>query len=715
LLSILFATTTPAALSAADASWQVDANGNWTANANWTAASPNGSADTATFGNVITAGRTVTLNAPRTVGAVFFDSPQTYTLFSASNALTLSGPTGLTLNGSGGAIFNVGNLVLGANQVWTGNGSGFVRVQNAVTGNASLTKSGAFTLTLNGPNTFSGGLTLNAGTTEFGHDSAAGSGTLTLAGGTVRATGSSHTVANTVNVTADTVINGSQALTLSGPMTLSGGSRVFTIDNTAATTFSGPIGEQYYAGFTKAGSGQLILSTQNTFTGAIAVTAGTLTLRNQYALGDTGTWGNSVASGATLSLENNVTIKEGGFIFGGTGDGGVGALRSISGNNLFTAAINLDSSTTFSTDAGTLTLTGPVNVSQALTLTGAGNTTINQSVQGTASLTKTGSGTLTYTGPNTNTFTGQTTINAGTLVLSKNAGTDAIAGALTINHGATVRLDAANQIKDSGAVVTVNQGGTLALNNHSDAIAGLTLTGGSVTTGTGTLTLANTGNGTLTTNASTTAATISGNLGLAAYSHTFSIADGSALNDLLLNASLTGSGNLVKTGAGTLTFAGVSPGYTGSIFLKEGAISFLNDNLFSSSTDLTLAGGTLFLNDTSQLFDVLSITGSSIIDFGASSLLNVNALSVANDAILTVTNWTQSIDYFYAQFAPGTADLSRIVFANSSSPGAQWQSYDKQITPVPEPAIYGALLTAAGLGVWFWRRRYAHPNMECGG
>jgi fibronectin-binding autotransporter adhesin len=690
--------------SAADASWKFDANGVWTSSANWTASNPSATNDTATFGNVITADRVVSLDASRSIGDLFFNSSFAYTI-SGANALTLNASTGLTLNGSGNAILNVSALTLGSNQTWTGSGTGNVRVENSINGSSSLTKSGAFTLTLNGANTFSGGLQLNSGTTEFGSNTAAGTGTLTLAGGAIRATGSSRTLSNTVNVTADTVINGSQALTLSGPMTLSGGSKVFTVDNTALTTFSGSIGQQYAAGLTKAGSGQLVLSGNNTFTGAATVTDGTLTLRHQYALGDTGTWGNSVSSGATLALENNVSIKEGGFTFSGVGDGGVGALRNVSGNNTLSGSIGFGAATTLASDAGTLTLSGTITASQAITVTGSGNVTASGSVQGSASITKTGSGTLTYSGSNSNVFSGTTTVNEGTLVLAKSAGKNAIAADLVINNGGTVRLNASNQIVDSGANITVNQGGTLNLSNNSDAIYSLTMTGGTVTTGTGTLTLANSGNGTLTTQASATSSTLSGKLALAAYSHSFAIANGAATDDLLLSASLSGAGQLIKTGAGTLTFGGVSADYTGSIFLDEGALRFVTDNIFTASTDLTISGGTIFLNDTAQRFDSLAITGDSIIDFGASSLLNINSLSISDGATLTITNWTQSIDYFYSQFAPGEADLSRITFATSSSPGAEWQSFDKQIKPVPEPATYGAFLTAAGLGLYFWRRR----------
>jgi autotransporter-associated beta strand protein len=699
-------------LSAADASWNVDANGNWTSSSNWTASSPSAPADTATFGNIITANRTITLNANRSISDLIFNSPFTYTL-SGANTLTLNNTTGLTINGSGNALLNVNGITLASNQSWTGSGSGNVRVASVLQGSSSLTKSGAFTLTLNGNNTFAGGLRLESGVTEFGSNTGAGTGTLTFAGGTLRAVGGttatapSRVIANTVNVTADTMIDGIQGFTFTGPMTLTGGSKTFTVNNTALTTFAGVIGQQFNAGFTKAGTGNLAVSGNNTFTGAVNVTGGTLTLRHQNALGANNTWGNSVSNGATLALENNISVKEDGFTFSGNGVSGLGALRNVSGNNTLDAFIDLGGATTFTSTTGSLTLAGTVTANHALTLNSANNSsiTVSASIQGNQSINKTGAGTLTYSGSSANVFSGTTTVNQGTLVLNKTAGASAIAGDLIINNGGTVRLDASNQIVDSGANIRVNQGGTLNLNNQSDAIYSLTLTGGTVSTGTGTLTLANTGSGALTTNAASASATISGRLALDAYSHAFAIADGSASDDLLLNASLTGSGQLVKTGAGTLTFAGVSNDYTGSLFLNEGALRFVTDNIFTASTDLTIAGGTLFLNDTAQRFDSLTVTGNSVIDFGASSLLNLNSLSIASGATLTITNWTESIDYFYSQFAPGTADLSRITFASAPVSGAQWQSFDQQIKPVPEPATYGAILSLAGLGLYFWRRK----------
>ena len=55
--------------SAADGFWNVDANGNWTAPGSWLGGIiPNGVGDVATFTNDLSAARTITLNAPVTLG-----------------------------------------------------------------------------------------------------------------------------------------------------------------------------------------------------------------------------------------------------------------------------------------------------------------------------------------------------------------------------------------------------------------------------------------------------------------------------------------------------------------------------------------------------------------------------------------------------------------------------------------------------------------------
>jgi hypothetical protein len=73
--------------------WNVNANGNWTDGGNWSGGVPNGVGSLANFGGIITAPRTVTLNAPQTVGGIIFNNANSYTV-SGSNTLTIDASSG---------------------------------------------------------------------------------------------------------------------------------------------------------------------------------------------------------------------------------------------------------------------------------------------------------------------------------------------------------------------------------------------------------------------------------------------------------------------------------------------------------------------------------------------------------------------------------------------------------------------------------------------
>src|SRR5262249_39060433 len=129
----------------------------------------------------------------------------------------------------------------------------------------------------------------------------------------------------------------------------------------------------------------------------------------------------------------------------------------------------------------------------------------------------------------------------------------AVPQALVIGQGTgpdVVRLLANGQIAAT-AKVTVNGSGQLDLGGLSNAIAGLTMTGGKVT-GTGTLTL----NGDVTATSASWPASITGlnggfpNLGRAARTFTVN-PGGSAEADLVLGETSAPAG-LIKEGAGTL-------------------------------------------------------------------------------------------------------------------------------------------------------------------
>ena len=297
---------------------------------------------------------------------------------------------GLTINGDGVASAGALRNTAGAN-TWTGTvalgtaGSNSIGVDAAsslnvsgvisgVTGN-NLTKTGAGTLTLSGANTYAGTTTVNQGTVAISTDTnlgtapgAATAGQLTLNGGTLE-------------TTATTTLNANRGIALG----TSGG----TLQTDAATTLTYN-GIATGAGtLTKTGTGTLVLGGVNTYTGATAINAGTLTTSVANALAPTTAV--TVASGATYNLNS------------------------------------------FSNTIGSLAGAGAVTLGSATLTTGdSTNTTFAGVVSGSGNLTKVGTGTMTLSGANT--ATGTLSLNAGTVQLGA-SGVLAAASTLAFNGG----------------------------------------------------------------------------------------------------------------------------------------------------------------------------------------------------------------------------------------------------------------------------------------
>jgi len=142
---------------------------------------------------------------------------------------------------------------------------------------------------LQNTNTYSGGTTLQPGSTvvmQFTSTETGGpfgTGTLTLNGGSLRpGTGAATTIvvlSNTVIFAANTTIptgGNDKPLIFAGPVTLTG-DRTLTVNSVTNITISGPItdnGNSYR--FTKDGPGTLILTGSNSFSGGITVNNGYL-------------------------------------------------------------------------------------------------------------------------------------------------------------------------------------------------------------------------------------------------------------------------------------------------------------------------------------------------------------------------------------------------------------------------------------------------------
>lgn len=650
-----------------DYQWGTAAN--WSTNTVPTAASNvrfNATDDDATVSDI-------SLGANRSANNLTFNNVNdSFSLVNGSGSRTLtltSGDITRTTGSSGTQTLDFATLALGGAAAMNIGGAGQLTINAAIVnsgGSRALTKSGAGILELAGANTFSGGTTLTAGSLQLGHDSALGTGTATLRGGTIAAVDSARTIGNAVTIGGNFMIAGSQDLTFTGNINLGGATRTITVNNTGTTTFAGAVTEPWYSGLTKAGTGNLVLSGDNSFTARATVNAGTLTLAHDHALGATGTWGNAVASGATLALTNNITVTEGQFTLRGAGVGGGGALRNVSGDNVLAAAVTLGASTAFNADSGSLAVTGQMNLgSGSLTTEGAGNITLSGALTNSGGITHAGPGTLTLGGTAANSFSGTLAVQDGTVALAKTAGVNAIGGgAVVIGDGAggagsaALRLEAGNQIADYAGLVTVNADGVLQVNDFTESINTLG--------GTGLVDL-----------------TTSGYL-------TVGINSGSSS----FGGSLAGTGTLEKAGSGTLTFT--------------------SDLDFAGT--LKLSGGTLALAGVDVSAGTLLVTGNSIIDFGGISTFSLGQLTISAGVTLTIQNWADATDYFFTQNwsgatfdLTGAAPMNQVTFDGFAAGDTKWQEYDKQITPVPEPSLYGALLLAAAAGLLARRRLVRRP------
>ena len=397
------------------------------------------------------------------------------------------------------------------------------------------------------------------------------------------------------------ITSGGNAVSSIGVDTAVNWTRSITVDGGSRLDYSGVIHNQYSttAGINKAGAGTLVLSGANSYTGQTDITAGTLVAAHSAALGPGGHNGATMSwirDGATLALQGGVSLDEH-FHVWGSGVGGLGAVRSLGGNNALTnspsggAGYCLRSDTTVGVDADTLTVSGFYEDS------------------GSFSLTKVGAGTLRLTAVNT--YSGGTTVNQGTLSLDSNGGTGRIQGALTVNAGATVETTGDGTglgYYDQISTVLIN-GGTVTSAGAMhvwNITGGINMTGGTLQSNNGT---SDPGGSQLewnrtavNTNASADTATIGGRIRIRNdHGNTgigFTVADGAAPIDLLVSAAITeasGGMGITKNGPGKMVLTGVNS-YTGNTWVTEGALVLGNGadpSGLADGADVIVATGAL--------------------------------------------------------------------------------------------------------------------------
>lgn len=334
------------------------------------------------------------------------------------------GTASLSLNG--GAIKFTGTPSISvATTVGAGgatlNTNGFSgSITGGLSGNGTLTKIGAGTLTLGGNNSgYSGGINLNAGTLALATNAANSStGAITAANGTtlnVTTSGASTPLALANGATITITAGG---LTYNGAITGAVGTMLL-VSNSSSGTSNFSIGGNL-TNF--AGTLDLAASTGN-----IRIGAGGSSLAN-FDAGD--------ATG-TIRTSNDGTTNFGSL----TGGPSTRLQGSTNGTVASTYVIGANgNSTTF---AGSIT-----NGTNA--------------TPGIVNITKTGAGTLTFSGANV--YTGTTTINAGVLRVN---GSHVGGGNYAINAGGTLggngSISSAVTVNDGGAIAPGNSPGVLSV------------------------------------------------------------------------------------------------------------------------------------------------------------------------------------------------------------------------------------------------------------
>jgi autotransporter-associated beta strand protein len=236
-------------------------------------------------------------------------------------------------------------------------------------------------------------------------------------------------------------------------------------------------------------------------------------------------------------------------------------------------------------------------------------------LSGNVGVIKTGAGALVYQAPGNNSYTGTTHVNDGWLELNV-GGPHAFSGPLVVGDGAGTNAPLVallQSVEISGAPVTVNLNGTLDLNGYNDLLNTLTLQGGTVQSGPGTLSIYSE----VTVLPASVPATIFGNLRLNGAPNVVNVAHTNAISDLNLAANLSdgGGGVLFTNSAPSQAFVRLygTNTFTGPITLDNLKLSAETPSALGATNSLTTAGshGTLLLVSTGITNHSLTLAGGA--------------------------------------------------------------------------------------------------------
>ncbi|CCR79317.1 ShdA [Salmonella enterica subsp. enterica serovar Agona str. 54.O.08] len=414
-------------------------------------------------------------------------------------------------------------------------------LDNNVTGEGQIVKSGSDELIVTGANDYSGGTTITGGTLTADHADSLGSGDIDNSG--VLQVGEGE-LKNTLFGSGSLVKTGTGELTLSGDNSYSGTTTITDgtliaasvnalgsgdIDNSGVLQVGeGELKNTLFGSgsLVKTGTGELTLNGDNDYSGGTTIDDGVLIAASVNALGSGDIDNSGVLQVGEGELKNTL-FGSGSLVKTGTGE------LTLSGDNTYSGGTTISDGTLIADHADSLG-TGAVANSGVLQV---GEGELENTLSGSGSLVKTGTGELTLGGDNS--YSGDTTIADGTLIA---ANVNAL-GSGNIDNSGTLMLDANGAFELAN--ITTHSGATTAL------AAGSTLDAGQLTQEDGS---------------------------------TLSIDLGAATDDAVITAdSVTLGGTLNVTGIGSVTDSWTPEAYTYTLIDSDSAIT-------SDFDDLTIAG-----------------------------------------------------------------------------------------------------------------------------
>ncbi|AXD87569.1 fibronectin-binding autotransporter adhesin ShdA [Salmonella enterica] len=353
-------------------------------------------------------------------------------------------------------------------------------LDNNVTGEGQIVKSGSDELIVTGDNNYSGGTTISDGTLIADHADSLGTGAVANSG--VLQVGEGE-LENTLSGSGSLMKTGTGELTLSGDNSYSGGTTItdgtLTADHadslgTGAVANSGvlQVGEGELentlsgsGSLVKTGTGELTLNGDNDYSGGTTIDDGVLIADNADSLGTGAVANSGVLQVGEGELENTLS-GSGSLVKTGTGE------LTLSGDNSYSGGTTITDGTLTADHADSLG-SGDIDNSGVLQV---GEGELENTLSGSGSLVKTGTGELTLSGDNT--YSGGTTITGGTLTAdhADSLGTGAIAnsGVLQVGEG-----ELENTLSGSGSLVKTGTG-ELTLSGDNSYSGGTTISDGTL-------------------------------------------------------------------------------------------------------------------------------------------------------------------------------------------------------------------------------------------